>query len=342
MTTSSQRYFFIVFTLSYLGWHPTSSAADFPSLFDFISEQSANEVIIRTDLKELFRKKDAYQEAQITILAEGDTILNYEGEIRTRGHARKDICSLPPTKIRFNKSFLTRQNLSTYPTLKLVGACSLSDRDRDYVVAEQLIYQINNNLTEHSFRTQAIHIHYVDAKNKKKPIKLSGFLIEHEDEMAARLKSRIYETFFNKEILDRRAYLDFSVFQYMIGNTDWKVMNHHNLRVIINTIKKRAYPIAYDFDYSGLIKADYAVPHSSLDLTNVTERLYLGPCQTKEEIEITRSKFLQKEQEITDLLEGVNLGKHQYNYSQKYLTEFFNILRNEKYAHRVFSQCRDW
>ena len=299
-------------------------------------------MIIETDIKELFKKKDIYQPAQIVFMSADDTIMVHAGEIRTRGNARKDICVLPPTKLRFQKDWLQQKNLSDFATIKLVNACTLSERDRDYVIAEQLIYQVAEIISSHSFRTHPITLQYLDAKGKRKPIELEGFMIEHEDQMAQRLDSKVYEVFFKKELLDRHAYVHFSVFQYMIGNTDWKIINHHNLRVITNAKEKKAIPIPYDFDYAGLVKTHYAVPHSRLDIKSVTERLYLGPCQTKDEVETTCQYFLTKEAEIMALFDQVNMGNYQSKFSVRYLKEFFDLIRSNKQAERIFTNCMDY
>ncbi|MFC2096584.1 hypothetical protein ACFLQ3_02680 [Bacteroidota bacterium] len=38
-------------------------------------------------------------------------------------------------------------------------------------------------------------------------------------------------------------------------------------------------PVPYDFDFAGLVNADYANPAEVLDIENVTERYFLGLCR---------------------------------------------------------------
>ena len=70
----------------------------------------------------------------------------------------------------------------------------------------------------------------------------------------------------------------------MIGNTDWSVPNQHNCKVLsgmniehsdLGTI------VPYDFDYSGLVDADYAVPYEGLALESVRERRYRRNLQNR-------------------------------------------------------------
>jgi hypothetical protein len=40
--------------------------------------------------------------------------------------------------------------------------------------------------------------------------------------------------------------------------------------------------VPYDFDYSGLVDADYAIPYEPLGLSSVRERRYVGICRTED------------------------------------------------------------
>ncbi len=298
--------------------------------------------MITTDVNQLLKKTDEYQPAQIVLIGAKDTLLSTTCEIRSRGNARKSICKIPPTKLRFDKTYLTRINLSTFPTIKIVGACTTNERDADYLLTERKIYEANHLLTEMSFRTHAMHIEYIDVLKPDESILIPGFVLEHEDELAIRLRSEVYEIFFQKEMLNRSIYVDFSVFQYMIGNTDWKIFNHHNLKILTRKADRLAFPIAYDFDYSGLVKAYYAVPNDELEIDNVTQRLYLGPCLNSDEIESIREKFLKLENQIMEIFGSGFRLNHRAKYCQKYLSQFFDLLKNENASKRTFKKCIDY
>ena len=51
------------------------------------------------------------------------------------------------------------------------------------------------------------------------------------------------------------------LFEYMISNTDWNVSLLHNIKLIRKKDTKEIIVVPYDFDYSGLVNADYAVPN---------------------------------------------------------------------------------
>ena len=44
-------------------------------------------------------------------------------------------------------------------------------------------------------------------------------------------------------------------------------------------------PVPYDFDYSGIVNAFYAIPGEDLGITSVRQRYYLGPCREDQEFQ---------------------------------------------------------
>ena len=71
---------------------------------------------------------------------------------------------------------------------------------------------------------------------------------------------------------------------YMIGNPDFSVSGRHNVKVLglpgFGTEGYTAVP--YDFDYTGLVNAMYAVPGENLGISSVRERYFLGLCRNDE------------------------------------------------------------
>jgi hypothetical protein len=70
----------------------------------------------------------------------------------------------------------------------------------------------------------------------------------------------------------------------MIGNADYSITGRHNMKILgMPGYGSEGYtPVPYDFDYSGLVDASYAVPGENLGITSVRERYYLGPCRKDE------------------------------------------------------------
>jgi len=72
---------------------------------------------------------------------------------------------------------------------------------------------------------------------------------------------------------------------YMIGNLDWSMRAGpagegccHNGRLLAGNGPYYT-PVPYDFDYSGLVDAPYAVPPDGFKISNVKSRVYQGYCK---------------------------------------------------------------
>ncbi len=95
----------------------------------------------------------------------------------------------------------------------------------------------------------------------------------------------------------------------MIGNVDWSITKQHNLKLIkINEMgEELPYAIPYDFDYSGFVNATYAINVQNPEISSVKTRMFVGMCYTKEEYQDIIEIFVDKNDEIMDLIEGFNL-----------------------------------
>jgi hypothetical protein len=152
----------------------------------------------------------------------------------------------------------------------------------------------------------------------------------------------ISQDYFRPELITRKSYIVFSVFQYLIGNTDWKVRNKHNLEIIRVLQEKSVYAVPYDFDYAGLVDASYAVPHERLPIKSVKERLYLGPCQTAEEVQECRNLFISNKNSIDQLIENADLDEKKKRSIRYYIDKFYEEIEDQRGAEITFANCIDY
>src|SRR4030095_9215845 len=80
------------------------------------------------------------------------------------------------------------------------------------------------------------------------------------------------------EYTDKETFLKMTMFQYMIGNTDWSVQYLHNIKLIAVDSLSTPYAVPYDFDHAGIVEAYYAYPPPELGLSSTKERCYRGYC----------------------------------------------------------------
>lgn len=226
-------------------------------------------------------------------------------------------------------------------TLKLVSSCKLGEDYENYLLTEYLVYKMYNLLTEKSFRVRLLQLTYRDSTSKVKEFTRYAFLLEDTKDMAKRNKMREYKQLnVGTEQTNREQMTLVAIFQYMIGNTDWSVPVKHNIRLINDNNDNPAllpYPVPYDFDYCGLVNAEYAVPYEELGLDNVRQRLYRGYPRTMEELNKTLQVFKEKKEKIYSLVTEMKLlGKNKQKDIINYLDGFYDIINKPKEVASIF------
>jgi len=314
------------------------------SLFENFVRQEALDLILTTDFKKLVKEKKygLYQPAHLVYYNQDSLKTTLEARVRARGNSRKAICSIPPIKIKLSEKHLAEQGFLPYKTLKMVAPCKSSSSYEKFLLKEYLSYQLLNILTEYSFQTQLVRLHYMDTSGKLKPRTKYAFLIEHENEMAHRLSAKIVDISkcpSNK--LDREHATLMYLFQLMIGNTDYKVENIHNLKLLYHDGSTTFFPVPYDFDYSGLVHASYSVPHESIPIKSVRQRYYFGACRDVEEMETTLQLFKNKKEALLNYCQEFDLlSEKERKRVVKYLNDFFKIIDSKKKLKTFLStQC---
>jgi hypothetical protein len=249
-------------------------------------------------------------------------------KIRVRGNFRKanENCNFPPLLLNFDKKNKGNSVFNTQNQLKLVTHCI----SRNNIIKEQLIYRIYNLFTNRSFRTRLSKVTYIDSASKRNPESKLGFLLEDELILAKRIGAKPFtKVRLRHEMMDTLAMATISVFEFMIGNTDWSVPYLHNIKAF-NKKNSLPIPIPYDFDHSGLVNASYAQPAPALNLSSVKERLYRGINYPKPIFDKVFAKFIALKPQIFELYNGnPGLDNSYKKYAVNYITEFYEIIENE-------------
>jgi hypothetical protein len=269
-----------------------------------------------------------------------------------RGMSRQVVCRYPPIKLRFQKAAVKRTVFRGQKSLKLATHCDIGVRFEQYQILEILAYQMYGLITDFSFRVRPLSVTYVDSEFGGSDGPRFAFLIEDDDDLAIRngqKKLKIGEI--TPEQMHPQESSNLSLFQYMIGNTDWVALNDPDSEECCKNIKligqdpnnDPIYAIPNDFDSSGLVNAHYAVPSTNLPIDDVTQRLFRGFCLHNGTLEDAKQRFLAKEQDIYSLVE--NEGRLTSDSKKKasvYLGEFFEIMRDQKkFEKEIISNCRN-
>lgn len=257
-------------------------------------------------------------------------------KVKVRGNFRRLAvnCSFPPLLLDFNKKKKGNSIFNKQNKLKLVTHCLRND----YIMEEYLVYKIYNLITKNSFKTCLANVTYEDSTGKQASQTRLAFLIEDDDDLAKRLHSKyLKESLFRQNQVDTLKMATVSVFQYLIGNTDWSVPFQHNIKMYIKK-GKPAFPVPYDFDHAGIVNAHYAIPAEQLtEITSVRHRLYRGFAYSPEIFQIVFDKFKTIKPEIYALYKGnPELESNYIKSTLKYLDEFYETIDNTKAVKREF------
>ena len=274
-----------------------------PDTYDLFGNDKALELVIESDFKKFIRDKDKdkYQDALLHHPLNDTTVVKRVVRIKPRGVFRKKYCSVPPIKLNFKHTDLYVNSVQQLEKMKVVSECKTSVSYEEYVLREYLGYKLYQLLSDKSFKVKLLQLTTINTGSKKRKSNTSyAFLIEEIDDLAKRtnLDYLDIETASSENVIDENMAM-IAMFQYMIGNTDWSVAGAHNLKLLKGSHPK-AYAVPYDFDYSGLVNASYAVPTPGLGISSVRTRYFKCPCysgdvfrQTIEEFKKQKSSMLE-------------------------------------------------
>lgn len=309
----------------------------------FFEDTSVLNVTIKTNMVDLFRHKQKTGlklPAHFSAIFPDSTKIDEPIVLEIRGHFRKDFCYIPPLKVIFKNKKTSA--LKPLGSLKLVSQCKTSNTYQQYLVSEFLIYKMYNLLTDKSFRVRLLNLKLIDSTGRKKPISENAFLMEDVKDLAKRNNC----TDFKKDKVDyhrtdRQQMTLVAIFEYMIGNTDWGVSVNHNTRLLLskNDSFPMPYVVPYDFDYSGFVNTDYAIPDPKLGISTVRERLYRGFPRSIDELNEAINIFKKQEKNIYSLINNCAfLTSGSKKDLMGYLDGFFNMIKKPNEVYNIFVQ----
>jgi hypothetical protein len=283
-----------------------------------------------------------WRSATLTYTDATGKVISIPAQIRTRGIWRLKNCEFPPVRLNFKADETKGTVLEGIDKPKLVSYCRNNDTYEEYITQEMQLYRIYGLLTPASHRARLLHMTYADSASGKTEATRMAILLEEPEVVAARLGGVLIKLQ-GATPSDLVPFQDAlaSVFQYFIGNTDWSTFALHNVELVRNQEGDHL-PIPYDFDFSGVVDANYATVDPSLHVARVRERLYRGYCGHKaEDFAKVFSLFNEKRPAIyalyTDSI-GSHLPKRAVQSTLKYFDEFYETIND---PHRAKNQILD-
>lgn len=271
-------------------------------------------------------------------------------EVTTRGHSRLEICSFPPLRLDLPRGQVEGTLFAEQNRLKLVTLCRESNNYEQYLQLEYLVYRIYEQVSDYALKVRPVLAHYVDTDRKGRTEDAPAFLIESVDGLAERTGTEVAELpAVDRDMLDPSATAVLSVFQYMIGNTDWSPTSAaqdedccHNSEILALDGDAQTYiPVPYDFDQSGFINTVYSAPPEGLRLRSVRERLYRGLCAVNDHLDEAFARFTTARPAIEALLRDAPLEDRFRNDAVEYIVEFYEIINDPaERQEEIVDECR--
>lgn len=320
---------------------PSALRAGIPSLFDVFHHSDLLQLELEYDMEEMYDKVKTNEEypAVFRFKDKSGQWVELMSELRARGRFRRRTCDFPPLRIDFSKKDLRARGLLDFDDLKLVTHCMEGKAGREAVLREYLAYKMYNRLSEKSLRAQLVEVTYKDTESRRS-ITSYGILLEDVDELAARLGSKECDECFGMAAADFQQdnLRTHAMFQYMIGNADWSIPQMRNIKIMKPIDGTASWVTPYDFDFSGVVMAEYAIPNSSKGQQAVGDRVYLGSERSNRELQATVEHFQSKRQELLSLIENFELlNKRSRREVKAYIQGFYESLEEGIICEQVAS-----
>ena len=272
-----------------------------PSILDLLTQKEVVQINLYANLDSLLSLKNTETQLPATFqfTDQRGNRKSHQVTIKPRGKFRRRFCDFPPLKIKFSKPELQSAGLSPHNELKLVTHCVEDKQEStEQVFREYLAYRLYNILTPVSFRVQLARMTYIDTGNNNRKIKRWGLLIEDLEELEQRTGLAEFDTLgAPRNRFHPNHEKIASLFQYMIGNTDWNPAILHNIKTLKNK-EGKLIPVPYDFDFATLVQASYARPNSNVGQKSLHQRVFMGFSDSPQELYPITSYFKSKKEEL--------------------------------------------
>ena len=314
------------------------------------------DITLDIPLRDISRRKIGEDEelpGTLTLSPE-DAPLTLDIKVSLRGITRqsREICRFPPLRLNFRKGQLDNTIFEGQNKLKLVTYCKDTDRFEQYYLKEYLAYRLFNVVADMSFLIRLARITYLESSvSSQSRTTRYGFLIEDVDDLAERFDlEEINITSTHRTNLDPMQGALVALLQYMIGNVDWSMNDGPEGRNCCLNFKllqaKKGqgpiYPVAYDFDFSGLVDASYATAPEGMRIRTVRQRLYRGYCHFNDRLPDAIAVINAARPDIERLIrEFEPLKRSNRDKISRYIKTFFEIINDQKRLQRnIYARCR--
>lgn len=310
-------------------------------------------VVLELPLRDLLRRATSKPTVPgvLRYTDSGGTSVELDVKVTTRGKSRLEQCSLPPLSVYLNSQQVESTIFRGQDKLKLVTQCHRGSLNRRYLMQEYAIYKAYNLLTAYSFQVRLLEVTYHDTDKRRDKDKIQpAFFIESHEAVAERHQMRTIDAnVVNVRQVEPIELSVFTLFQYLIGNTDWSARKGpgtdsccHNGKVIAPPDSDDGWVVLpYDFDQSGIINTNYSAPSDLLPIRSVRQRLYRGYCASNTLLDSTIAMFNDRRVAIEELFGTASDLSSANKSALKYVQGFYKIINDpKKRQKKIIDACQ--
>lgn len=267
------------------------------------------------------------------------------------GISRLRECDLASLKITAEADDIAGTIFEGLEILRLVTPCRLRGAYDKFTMLEYLAYRSYAVIAEPALGARLVRVSFDDSEKPAREKTGYAFFIEDIGQAAARLGQVWLDVPSQRTSdLDPAQLTVMTLFQYMVGNTDWSAFTGrpndrccHNVAVFgregagFNTV------VPFDLDQTGLVNPPYAAPPDpSLGIRRVTERKYRGLCEHNDELAGAIAVFNRKRPELEALFSREDLPyPKERERALQYIGDFFDTINDtRKLEKKIVGDCR--
>jgi hypothetical protein len=235
--------------------------------------------------------------------------------------------------------------------LRLVTPCRLRGGYDRYTLLEYLVYRSYAVIAEPALRVRLASVTFQETGKSTRGQTGYAFFIEDINHAAAR-NGQLWLDIQSQRTtdLDAAQLTLMTLFQYMVGNTDWSAVKGrpddrccHNVALFgrdgadFNTV------VPFDFDQTGMVNPPYAAPPDpTLGIRRVTDRKYRGLCEHNGELAGAIAVFNEKLPDLEALFTNDALPyPKERQRALKYVEGFYDTINDPKKLHKkIINDCR--
>jgi len=308
--------------------------------YPLFEDQTRLDVIIEMPMKTIVNDAEDRPEVPgVLRYTDAGSEVALDFTMSTRGKSRLEYCRFPPLSLNLKKKQVEGTLFEGQNKLKIVTRCRPGKSFERYLFREFGIYGGFNVLTDNSFRVRVLSVTYKDSEGKRKDEVQPAFFLESDNEVAERLSMEpIKPPTIDPAQLDSKHASVFTLYQYLIANTDWSMLKGpgsepccHNGKVIITPGTTNGWIVLpYDFDQAGLINTKYSMPAEGLGIRSVKQRIFRGRCLNLRHLDESIEKFNELRPQIEEALNPPEIDQRSRKSALKYIDDFYEIVNDPK------------